>query len=628
MSARFGPIILLLLTCCVNVFSQSKTDSLLRLLNKAVEDTTRANLYYQVGASMVNQSPLEALPYFKKGAALARKLNHYRAAERNFNGMSLSYSYVGAYDSAKYHVDTAIYFARIVKDTTRLALVYLNRADNYANLQNFSEAVKNCDTAIAFAEHVNNRSGLGRIYSIMSDVYAAQKQYDRALVHLDKSQGYFEAINNKQMVGMTHFGRAVILQETERVEESVGYFEKAIRIADSMQDDHNLCSYYGGLAQSQVRLNRYREGEESIGKSLKYALATGNRKQEALAYDLYYNVYARQQDYKKAVPYELKAYNILKEEQDLSREYATAYNLAEAYFETGNMGEAYKFLKISRDLNDSMIRQQFNNETAKLQTEFEVSRKDKEIQLLNKDKELQKQRLQKQQLAMIFVGAVALLALAGIWLLMNRNRLKQRMKELELRNQIAADLHDEVGSSLSSIHMLSQMATAQHATAAGSQATILNRVSTNAKETMDRMSDIVWMIKPGETEAGSLRLRMERFANEICESRQLTLKMDLDAVEQIKLSMAQRKNIYLVFKEALNNAVKYSGATQIEINASLQNRLFRLSVKDNGRGFDTGAAGRGNGLDNMRNRARESGGDLAIESTPGKGTELLLSINL
>lgn len=619
---------LLFMLFSAGVYAQdTKADSLIRLLNKAPEDSNKVNRYFEVGVAYVYQSPPMALTYFRSGLELAKKIQFNRGMERNYTGISLSYSFMGGYDSAKNFIDTAIYYARIVNDPARLALVYLNRADISTNLQNLSEAVKNCDTAITFAEKINNKSGLARIYSVMSDVYVAQKQYDKGLESLDKSQRYFEEIKNMQMVGMCHFGRADILMETGKLDQALPFLNLAVKIADSVQDYQNLSSYYGLLAQLHERLKRSSEAEKMAKLSLKYAVATGNRKQEALVHDLFFNIYNNQKQHRRAIAEELKAYEIMKEEKDLSREYSIATNLAEAYFELGDTKEAYKYLKISRDLNDSMIRQQFNAETAKLQTTFEVTRKDKEIQLLNKEKELQKQKFQQQRLLMIGVSAIALLAFAGIWLLMNRNKLKQRMKELELRNQIAADLHDEVGSSLSSIHMLSQMATAQTSSMGGSQQNILQKVSSNARETMDRMSDIVWMIKPGETEAGSLKERMERFAAEISSSRQIGLQMDLDGIDTIKVSMAQRKNIYLIFKEALNNAAKYSGADKLEIRAHTHNRQLTLLVKDNGKGFDLAGAGRGNGLDNMRNRATESNGTLHIRSAPGQGTELELVIN-
>ncbi len=197
------------------------------------------------------------------------------------------------------------------------------------------------------------------------------------------------------------------------------------------------------------------------------------------------------------------------------------------------------------------------------------------------------------------------------------------MKELELRNRIAADLHDEVGSSLSSIHMLGQMATQ---TNEATRYDLLSRMSNNARETMDKMGDIVWMIKPGETEAVSLKQRMERFAYEIGTSKNIEISVQLEQLEKIKLTMEQRKNIYLIFKEALNNAAKYSGANRFEIEASLQNKDLVMLIKDEGRGFNPNEVKKGNGLDNMMNRARELGAELKIQSAVNEGTTVNLVV--
>ena len=209
--------------------------------------------------------------------------------------------------------------------------------------------------------------------------------------------------------------------------------------------------------------------------------------------------------------------------------------------------------------------------------------------------------------------------------MINRSRMRQQMKEMELRNQIAADLHDEVGSSLSSIHMLSQIANKQTDPDA-SQKELLDRMSVNAKETMDKMSDIVWMIKPGEAEGISLKNRMERFAQEVCESMNIDLNMEIAKLETIKLTMPQRKNLYLIFKEALNNAAKYAQTERIDISVSEENNKLLLVLRDYGKGFDNSKIAKGNGLDNMQHRAAELNGELQIKSATGEGTTIKLTM--
>jgi signal transduction histidine kinase len=341
---------------------------------------------------------------------------------------------------------------------------------------------------------------------------------------------------------------------------------------------------------------------------------------------VFLNLAIQTKNYEEAISYGLKGLAIFQEAKDMQRTQEIATHLADAYYKSGNTTDAYKYLTISKELNDSLLTQKFTNETAMLQTTFQFSEKEKEIQLLSKNEQLQQQKLIRQRLLFAGAAVLLLLSLIGIWLLINRNRLRQRMKELELRNQIAADLHDEVGSSLSSIHMLSQMATQQ-----GNEAThkdILTRMSGNAKETMDKMGDIVWMIKPGESEGAGLKQRMERFAYEICSSRNIGVALELEELEKIKLTMEQRKNLYLIFKEALNNAVKYSGTEKADIKATVQNKELTMLIKDYGKGFDTETTGRGNGLDNMKHRADEMNGTIQINSATGGGTEIVLKVPL
>lgn len=153
---------------------------------------------------------------------------------------------------------------------------------------------------------------------------------------------------------------------------------------------------------------------------------------------------------------------------------------------------------------------------------------------------------------------------------------------------------------------------------------LLRRMSTNAKETMDKMGDIVWMIKPVDEESASLKQRMERFAYEISSNKNIETNIELNDLDKVKLSVSQRKNIYLIFKEGLNNSIKYSGTNKIDIKASSNNHELQLQVKDYGKGFEI-LSGKGNGLDNMKNRAREMNGKLEILSS-AEGTNVELSI--
>src|SRR4029078_65679 len=166
------------------------------------------------------------------------------------------------------------------------------------------------------------------------------------------------------------------------------------------------------------------------------------------------------------------------------------------------------------------------------------------------------QKLSKQRTMIVAIAIIALLALFGVWLLMNRNKLRQRVKEIEIRNKIASDLHDDVGSTLSSIRMYSDIVKNQpNQTETSKQ--LLNKISSNSKEMIENMSDIVWMIKPGNDEFSNIENRMLNFANELCSPADIAFEFEKTAnTDSIEIPMQQRRDLYLIFKEAINNAVK------------------------------------------------------------------------
>lgn len=599
-------------------------DSVKKELEKGIQDTNQVINYRIMAGVTSNTDPAKAVEYAKSGVTLGKILGFDKGVAGCYLNGAVSYSAAGKLDSAIIFIDTAITWAVKVGEPGRISLAYLNRADYKRQLGNMKEALKDCDTSMVYAEKANRDDTKARIYQTIGSVYHAQDDFLQGISYYEKAYSLYEKGGNKRMMAISHNNLANAYKHLKDYDKAITNFQKAIQLAGEANDEVSLPMYYSNMGDVYSEKGDYRQAEENGLKSLALAKEQENDIQIAQAQLVLSVAYSKMKRYEDAIRAGNEAYKLFTENELTDERQTVASVLAEAYYNAGRYKESYQFMQLSRDLADSVSREKFDEEVVNMQTSFKVAEKDKEIQLLAKDKELQKQKLQQQRWLMAGAAAIALLALAGIWLLVNRNRLRQRMKELELRNQIAADLHDEVGSSLSSIHMLSQMA-AQPGTDEA-QKGILEKMSTNAKETMDKMGDIVWMIKPGETEAGSLKQRMERFAYDICATKNIQMEMNLTSIEEIRLEMVQRKNIYLIFKEALNNAVKYSGTEKIEVKTSITGKQLELLVKDEGNGFDPAIVKRGNGLDNIRNRAHELNGQVTIDSSTGKGTTIKLMV--
>jgi signal transduction histidine kinase len=140
---------------------------------------------------------------------------------------------------------------------------------------------------------------------------------------------------------------------------------------------------------------------------------------------------------------------------------------------------------------------------------------------------------------------------------------------------------------------------------------------------MDSMSDIVWAINPSNDSFEKVILRMKEFAAEILEPAGINYFFrEEPQIAAVPLSVEKRKELYMLFKEAITNAAKYSGATEINISFRMERDSIVLTIMDNGRGFDTQQVTQGNGLRNMRNRAAQMKADLRIDSIPDTGTSI------
>src|SRR5258705_8866250 len=220
-----------------------------------------------------------------------------------------------------------------------------------------------------------------------------------------------------------------------------------------------------------------------------------------------------------------------------------------------------------------------------------------------------------------FIGGLALVLIL-FFFIYNNYRTRQKLKLETIRNNIAADLHDDIGSTLNSISLFSEVAKQE----VGKPIPALDQIGVSARKIIDAMSDIVWTINPEHDTFENVIARMRSLAYLLLKAKgvEFTFKTD-ESLNQLSLPMHARKNVYLLFKEATNNIVKYSNAARVSFHFTLENKNVKLVIRDNGSGFNMETAKMGNGIKNMKRRTEEIGGQLLIESAEGKGTNIELS---
>jgi signal transduction histidine kinase len=233
-----------------------------------------------------------------------------------------------------------------------------------------------------------------------------------------------------------------------------------------------------------------------------------------------------------------------------------------------------------------------------------------------------------------FMGAALLAGASSIALVVRRvenaksqRRLEReqqaRLVELE-RARIAREFHDDVGSDLTHVIVLSELLKEDNAQPKNVEAHA-TMIGNTARKAVRGLRTIIWAANPQNDTLDSLVQYISQYSHEFCEAAALSCRLDLPTeVPALPLIAEVRHNLFMVVKEALHNIFKHASASEVRLSLELQEGLLEIRVEDNGRGFeiDSVAANRRNGLPNMRHRMEAIGAALFVESSPEAGTSI------
>jgi signal transduction histidine kinase len=232
---------------------------------------------------------------------------------------------------------------------------------------------------------------------------------------------------------------------------------------------------------------------------------------------------------------------------------------------------------------------------------------------------------------------VAVAAVAGLAWQISRRRLRRRLEAAERqqaiereRTRIAKDIHDHLGANLTRISLLSQSAHGDLQNPAQA-ATQLDRIYDTTRDLTRAMDEIVWAVNPQHDSLDSLASYLGNFAQDYLVPLGVRCRLEVPLhLPHWPITAETRHNIFLAFKEALNNIVKHSRATEVSIDLATGEENFTLTIRDNGKGFDPSAVkpkhGRGNGLKNMTQRMEKIVGHCEIKCAPVSGTEIKFTL--
>jgi signal transduction histidine kinase len=486
--------------------------------------------------------------------------------------------------------------------------------------------------------------------------------YKQSLAYYQRYLALTPADAFTQVLAYNNMG--AIYMKLNEPQKAEALFHKAYAVEDTVKNIQGRAYSFYDFAWAAQAQNRCSEAIGYALKSLEEAKRYGVKSLEWLNYQLLSDCYNKTGNFQLANEY-LGKYHVTKDSIYASQRLSKIGVLEATYRfeqESGKKQQeilslqkenALKQLEVSNLLNKEKITQlQLANlanekrlaqlQVSNLQQEDSLNRLKLEnynkaivvnemaVKNLRQQNEVKNLALSLQRRNQLLLG-FGLFSLVGGFVLFYRYQRLRKRKELEtIRATIAADFHDELGSTLSSIALSSEMALYSHGEADKQLKTVLSQISESSRNTVLAMKDMIWTIEPANDNLQEMIFRMKAYAFPLAEVKNMQLNLQVDEkIKSLNLSMEKRKNCYLVFKEALNNAFKYSGAENIIVTLNSEGEQLALLIRDNGKGFDLATVKGGNGLRNMQKRAKQSGGTLLIESkSEGGGTSIFFTCPL
>lgn len=612
---------------------------------------------------IISQKPDSALAIAEKVLLQAQHSGNKRLAAFAYKTRGWAWLHKGFYGKAFPDLLLSAQLFQQLNDTREMMYMYANLGIAYSNRSEFANSARYLFLADSMAQIANDPNIKAEVKRQMGILYREQGQYSKAIPYFRESMEMYRSLHDTVLFNGSAGSLCLAYLAMSMPDSCLAILGEMSLLINAL---HGV-NYEKGMLQERygdawfAKAN-YEKAFESYDNAYRMFAAANNKADMAYEAMNIGKTLTRLKKYRDAENYLLSSYRLNDSLKMINYTADVADQLAILFKTTGNWPKAYRWREIKDSLQDSLHLAAQNEKTAQLQALYEADKKEKEISLLKKDQQLNHAIIQRQNI--ITQGAVALTVLfllIGI-LIVNRYRTIQKARRLieleKMRNSIARDLHDDMGSALSSINITSKVALeylresgfvkniarfAQTSDVCPSDEPLpaapvnvleghslsehLRKIYKNSGLILENMSDIVWTINPVNDTMEKVVFKMREFATDILEPLNIEFSFSQAGnFNEVKLDLQMRRDLYLIFKEAINNAAKYSKCSNVDIMISEKNRQLQLQIKDDGVGFCRNEIKCGNGLKNMEKRAGQINGHLTICSSPENGTIITLIV--
>ena len=621
-------------------------DSLKNELKKDLNDTIRAKILGDLTWYHKSTSLDSSLKYGHIGIALLESIDKKKILAQQFSDIGTVYLLKGELLQSKKFYLKSLELRKVLKDTIGSAKILGNLAGLYQRQQKLDTAMIYSIKAMKILENKGFKNNATLIKSNIASMYMDLKAYDKALTYLKdileyqtQTKDYFFKANTLSNIGNAYLLKFDTLQAIKHYELAIDYSNKSENNQTKSVAFSNLGNIFSAKNNSKKAINYFNQSLK-IRKELNsdYDLASIKM---SLGME-----YLRTGDVKKAKDKFLECLFYFEDKEIKDKLIPLYSSLSVVYAYENNVSKVRFYSDKYSNLNSIYTSENQIKKISEIETKYETEKKEKEIaqqkeQLLENEIKIKNRNLY----AILLLSALIILGILFFAIYKkNQFKRKQLQKEIDLKDaltkiktqnrlqeqrlRISRDLHDNIGSQLtfviSSLDNLKFISKDMNTSLKNKISTI----SSFTSDTIHQLRDTIWAMNKSEISIEDLHTRILSFiekAKTATTGIEFEIQQNID--KEINVSSLKGMNVFRVLQEAINNSIKYADASKIKIIIEQENKQLKITVQDNGKGFDLNLVDLGNGLSNMETRMSEIGGKVFINSKLGEGTNIQLFVN-
>lgn len=584
-----------------------------------------------------------AVSYARQALLVATKAKNKKLIGASLNSLGSAKQATGEYDSALFYLDQSMEAklssgdsTAIISELSNVGIIYDEKGDYDKALQYYFRALRMARKKKDLRMEANTLSNIGVVYK-------KQKQYEKVLEYYNSALDLYRTLKSDFGITVTSGNIGSVLLQTGEYEKSIEYSLLAKKGYEQLGYVRYVPYTVGNMAIANDSLHHYKEAEAQYNEAFTSHLKFGNNYEAAYNSKNLAFFYLEQRQLARARQFAERAIELSKRigaKEMLRDSYHAMASISKAL---GQFKDAYDNQLTYNALKDSLFEESKTKSILEMQVKYEAEAKEllisnQKVQLATNELELQ--RRQNVVLTLAFISGLLLVSAALVYQYQRAKRRKVeqeaafqlKLADMKLENElhedrqrISRELHDNIGSRLLFLHSNAESLASQTPASGNSRA---RELSAFAKSTLHELRRTVWFINQDFVRLEELQLKMTEYFNFLNPPSETSLHFSWKADANLTVRSAVAAAVFRVAQEAVSNALKHAGASNIAIEFSSQGNQIELHVKDDGVGFEAGTekTGDGNGLRNMRTNAENANGEISIKSSAG--THVVLQVNL